>query len=151
MNVWSDQAEVGNAAISVFKILYGGSINETLTKLRYGKYLDMACKGIVTPEKLPPSERTSYSHGLHTHYQVLDWSLLGDDFELSALDWGWKKDNDILVPIMTDISIAPESLTKIIRCKCKVTTKNPCGTMICSCRKHGIPCLSSCGECRGVS
>ena len=113
-NVWSDQAEVGNAAISVF------------------------------------SERTSYFHGLRTHYQALDWSLLGDDFELSALDWGWKKDNDILVPIMTDISIAPESLTKIIRCKCKVTTKNPCGTMTCSCRIHGIPCLSSCGECRGV-
>ena len=79
----------------------------------------MACKGIIAPEKLPPSERPAYYHGLRCHYQIIEWSLL-EDFEITATDWGWKLTNDVLVPVMNDAKIAPESLTKIIRCRCKV-------------------------------
>ena len=27
--------------------------------------------------------------------------------------------------------------------------KNPCGTSMCSCRKHGIKCVIACEDCRG--
>ena len=37
----------------------------------------------------------------------------------------------------------------IIRCKCKISTKNPCSSIMCTCRKNGLPCLSSCIGCRG--
>ena len=37
---------------------------------RYNKYIDLACKGIISPEKLPPSERAAYFHGLRCHYQI---------------------------------------------------------------------------------
>ena len=30
------------------------------------------------------------------------------------------------------------------------TTKNPCGSKTCTCRKYGIRCLRFCGECRGT-
>ena len=38
-------------------------------------------------------------------------------------------------------------LKNIIRCHCKPSTQNPCGTRTCSCRKHDIPCLPTCSEC----
>ena len=79
----------------------------------------MACKGTISPEKLPPTERAAYYHGLRTHYQIMLWSLI-DNFKLEATDWGWKFDDEVITPVMTDKDIAPESLTKVIRCNCKV-------------------------------
>jgi hypothetical protein len=87
---------------------------------RYCKYVDLACKGIIAPEKLVPSERAIYYHGLRSHYQIILWSMLEDDFNVKATDWGWKIQNDVVIPVMTDKKMAPEILTKVIRCKCKV-------------------------------
>ena len=56
-----------------------------------------------------------------------------------------------LQPIMTDLEPALESLLKFVRCKCKLSTANPCGTNTCSCRKHGLKCVTACGDCRGES
>lgn len=79
----------------------------------------MVYQGLILPEKLPPTERAAYFHGLRAHYQIIKWSLI-DDFEIAAVDWGWKERDGMLVPIMTDKEIAPETLTKVIRCNCKV-------------------------------
>ena len=35
--------------------------------------------------------------------------------KLSKEECGWKRENDILLPIMTDMEIAPESLLKVVR------------------------------------
>ena len=32
----------------------------------------------------------------------------------------------------------------------QIDTKNPCGSKTCSCRKYGVQCVSTCGECRGT-
>jgi len=86
---------------------------------RYQKYTDLACKGILAPEKLPPSEKTAYLHGLRWHFQMIQWSLF-DDFEIQPTEWGWKLENSVLSPVMTNQEIAPQSLIKAVRCKCKV-------------------------------
>ena len=112
--------------------------------------MSMACKGIICPEKLPPSERAAYFHGLRTHFQVLNWSLLDDEFDQNVENWGWKQKASMLTPIATDKEMAPAALVKIIRCSCKLSGNNPCGTKISTCRKYGISCLSSCGQCRGT-
>ena len=40
---------------------------------------------------------------------------------------------------------------QFVRCKCR-TENRRCSTSICSCRKHGLKCVSSCGTCiRGKS
>ena len=106
-------------------------------------------------------------------------------FKLSKEEWGLKRENDILLPIMTDMEIPPESLLKVVRfkfwliqiynfnyigiycrieigfnklkllpllqlrCNCKSTWKNQCGTNICSCRKHGLMCSDICKDCHG--
>ena len=38
-------------------------------------------------------------------------------FKLSKEEWGLKRENDILLPIMTDMEIPPESLLKVVRFK----------------------------------
>ena len=38
-----------------------------------------------------------------------------------ATNWGWKMQDETLVPVMTDLVIAQNSLTNAIRCKCKVS------------------------------
>ena len=35
--------------------------------------------------------------------------------KLSEGEWGWKRENNVLLPIMTDMEIAPESLLKVVR------------------------------------
>ena len=49
------------------------------------------------------------------------WSLIDGMDEIVATDWGWKMQDGKLVPVMTDQDIAPDSLTNVIRCKCKVS------------------------------
>jgi len=52
---------------------------------------------------------------------------------------------------MTDLEPAPESLLKFVGCKCKLSATNPCDSNTCSCRKHGLKCVTACGDCRRES
>ena len=36
-----------------------------------------------------------------------------------------------------------------IRCKCKLSSRNVCGTNLCSCRKSGLKCVADCEGCGG--
>ena len=65
------------------------------------------------------------------------------------MEWGWKKDRDVVVPTKTDFNPAPDWLLKVVRCKCKDGSRNQCGLMTCSCRKNGLECVAACGDCRG--
>ena len=40
---------------------------------------------------------------------------MGGSFKLLEEEWGWKRENDVLLPVMTDMEIAPESLLKVVR------------------------------------
>ena len=106
----------------------------------------MCCKGVLEPERLPPTERAAYFHGLRVHLQTLTWKTLDTKNPLLAEDWGWKMVENKLRPIKVDIEVAPERLLKVVRCKCKSTSKNQCRSNVCSCRKHGLQCTSACGE-----
>eukprot|EP00111_Clytia_hemisphaerica_P013817 TCONS_00040660-protein len=37
---------------------------------RYNKYLEMLCKGLIQPERLPPTSDTATQHGARVHIQV---------------------------------------------------------------------------------
>ncbi|KAG1661218.1 hypothetical protein GQR58_021553 [Nymphon striatum] len=64
----ADQVEVGAAGIELFLYMYGG--NQTLTKLRYYKFMDMAAKGEILPENLAPTERAAVQHSLRVQQVV---------------------------------------------------------------------------------
>ena len=102
----------------------------------------------LQPEKLPLTSRAIYYHALRVNLQVCQWKYLKNDC-LNADEWGWKHENGMLVPVKTDQQPAPEWILKFVRCKCKTSSKNTCGSMVCSCRKNGLTCVEACGECRG--
>jgi len=72
--------EVGKASSHVFVILYGGKREESLNSLRYYKYMYMDAVASnsmsLDPQKLPPTERAAYFHGLRAHLQIILWKTL---------------------------------------------------------------------------
>ena len=120
--------------------------------VRYKQYLDMTCIGIIKPLRIAPTERTAFYRGLRVRLQIITWKVLHNtEIELMPDEWECYWKGDQLFPIMTDLDVAPESLLKVTRCRCKSTLQNQCGTNFCSCRKHGLKYVSTCGECFGES
>lgn len=112
---------------------------------RYTKFQEMAAKGELDPQKLPPTEDVASQHTLRTYLQVQQWKNLTEDHELKPTSWGWENSKGVLEPINSIKQIAPENLLKFIRCKCEVNcTRN------CSCRKNGLQCVAACKNCHGL-
>lgn len=106
------------------------------------------CKTLPNPERLPPTENAAMYHVLRVHFQVVQWRFLTEG-QLNPEEWGWKNENGVLVPIDTDLKAAPDDVLNIISCKCKMVRKSPCGSQLCSCRKHGLSCVPACKHCCG--
>ena len=70
--------------------------------------------------------------------------------ELNPLDWGWKLSNGHYCPIITNLNAAPHNILRFIRCNCNISKKRPCSTNTCSCKKHGLVCVSACANCNGI-
>ena len=43
--------------------------------------------------------------------------------EINPTEWGWKQENDQIIPIMTQNNAAPDELLKIIHCNCSAGCK----------------------------
>ena len=68
--------EVGYAGLRLFCLLYGGTKTDTLTSLRYARYMTMMAKSNkVMPQRLPPTERATHYHSLRVHFQVGRWTV----------------------------------------------------------------------------
>ena len=147
-DVNSSAKQVGDASIEAFKLLYGVYDELPLSKIRYNMYMEMTCKGVISPEMLPPTASAARFHGLRVHHQIVAWSL-DDSVQCNPTDWGWDFVNNSFTPIMTDRDAAPAEIKKIVRCKCKADRDNLCNSRTCSCRKHGLKCSSLCWGCRG--
>ena len=50
---------------------------------------------------------------------------------------------------MTDLDVAPDSLLKFVQSKCKLSSKSPCNTNMCSCRKNGLRYVTACEDYHG--
>lgn len=71
------------------------------------------------------------------------------NLDLRCLDptkWCWKLEKNYLVAIKMNIDHATDFLINFIRCKCKIKTKNPCGTTHCSCCKHSLKYVATCND-----
>ena len=109
--------------------------------------MEMAAKGEVKPENLPPTYSAAFNHSLRVHQQIITWETLGVTSP-NPLDWGWKAEDGKLIPIQTDEPVAPLDLLKFIRCNCKSLNKM-CSTNQCTCKQYGLRCVAACGKCRG--
>ena len=87
------------------------------------------------PERLPPTEL--YFTVLEPTYKCRNGVTLSS---LGPEDWGWKKVENEVVPITTDLPAAPKDILQIIRCSCKTG----CSSYQCSCRKNEMLCSDCC-------
>ena len=125
-------------------VMYNGK-NETLDALRYKKYCEKVATSVkhLEPRQLPPTSAAAKYHSYRVYLQVCLWK--DSDCDLEPESWGWTQHESGLIPTMTDLPPAPESLIKIIRCNCSTD----CSSGRCSCQKHGMKCSPACGQCHG--
>ena len=60
----------------------------------------------LRPEMLPPTETAAKHHTFRTYVQVYQWRNLNVS-SIDPIGWGWRKENNLLVPIMMDLDPAP--------------------------------------------
>lgn len=97
-------------------------------------------------ESIPPTQDALYQHFKRSAYQAGHvWGqTLQPMQELPNLnDWGWKQEQDILVPLWTTIPEASQVCTELISCGCKKSCSKRC-----KCSKANLPCTDLC-YCKG--
>ena len=94
---------------------------------------------IFKPWKSNSNQESDFLPSLLVQLQIAQWKLL-DVNCLNPLEWEdyrcwfWacKK---------TDLGTAPEDPLQFIRCKCKLPSKNPCGTRLCLSFRSELRCV----------
>ena len=132
-----------NALVS----LYGRKPWEKLDCMRYQRY----CEKLATnssqmqPQNLPPTSAAARCQNLRVYLQVKQSK--GENEGMSLEEYGWKVTGGQVLPRMTDLPVAPESLLQMIRCNCS----SDCASARCACGKHGLQCSLACGQCRSTN
>ena len=104
----------------------------------------------INPENLSPTEDAANYYAIRVHLQDSQWKQL-DLKCLNSFDMGWIRPDACLKPIKTELDAAPDFTLNVVRCKCKMTSRNTCGSVTCSCKNNGLKCVQACGDCRGLS
>ena len=60
-------------------------------------------------KNLPPTSAAAKYHSLLVYFQILEWKGSGD--KIRPVEWGWKKSNRKLMPVLTDLPQAPSGVT----------------------------------------
>ena len=145
----STQEQIGEAGTRLMVKMYNGKWDDTPATVRRNSWnIMMNEKSNITPSTLCPTMRAIYFHSLRTYLQIHRWDTLNEHI-LNPADCGFYKQRNGWMPIKTDLEAAPKIVLKIVRCNCKMSSRNTCGTMLCSCRKNGLPCGKACGDCQG--
>ena len=139
--------EIIEAGEILLSYLYNGKGTEDLDKLRY----NMFCEKLATSKcqvelhmLLPFSDVAKY-HSLRVFHQIREWKGNGEDID--PLLWEWTVMKGRLMPKFYGLDVHPPDLLITIRCNCK----SGCVNLRCSCKRHGLPCSTACGECRGYA
>jgi hypothetical protein len=143
--------EVKVAGERFITYLYGGGSEDCLNAVRYHQYMQHTAKSTrhLQPEKLPPTEDAAAQHSYRVHLQVLQWKPLKTS-GFTPEEWGWCLTNGKLMPVSSTLAAAPDDILNVVRCKCKNESHRQCGTQLCSCRKHGLKCVTACKNCTGT-
>jgi hypothetical protein len=142
-NSGSSNDEIIQAGEKGMLCLYKAKSNDNLDTLRHHKFQEVVTtsKKVVHPKVLPPTSGAVKYHSFRVFHQVQEWKGIN----LKAEDWGWKVVEGKMLPLMTDLDVAPKAQLEVIRCKCKTGCGKRCG-----CRGLDLECTPACSECRGI-
>jgi cytochrome c553 len=136
---------VCEAGVKLMVGICGTNSRESLSDLRYSAFCNTSLSRKFMPERLPPSEDATKLHAKRAHLQAVIWVTLGNS-NLVPTDWGWSLSQGRLKPTALDGPVAPDNVLNVVRCKCK----DNCSSALCSCRKHGLTCVTACSNCHGA-
>ena len=122
------------------KIFAAGETGFTALQVVYWEFLQAF---LVSPQALPPTTVGTKYHCLKVYFQILEWK--GCTNEVSPVDWGWKRCDGKLMPVLTNLPPAPDELLKMIWSNCQTD----CYSMRCTCRKYNLKCSPACSNCNG--
>ena len=107
--------ENSTAGEQVLVTIYNGKPGETLDFVRYKRFCEKMARNTshIQPQTLPPTSAAAKFHSLRVYFQVQQWKGTGDG--LLPEEWWWRESEDeILVPVTTDLLPAPHDLLRII-------------------------------------
>ena len=97
-------------------------------------------------ERLPPTQGALHQAVLRAHYQAMVWNndVVANPDIPSPENYGWEKNDNRWLPVMTKLPPAPEAIIQLVKCGC---TKQ-CASNRCQCRKNGLACtdLFACSD-----
>ncbi|CAH1993818.1 unnamed protein product [Acanthoscelides obtectus] len=94
-------------------------------------------------ECLRPTSPALLQHCKRVYYQIQVWL----QHRLDPCLWGWTRQGNIPIPIMSEADPAPKELLQEVSCGCQ----GHCKSKRCNCRKAGLKCNPACKVCRGKS
>ena len=145
-NKRSTQDEVQRAGEQFILKMYRANKFASLNEYRHIAYKRAIGRSTLSSSfdlaTLPPTSAAAKQHSFRSFLTVQEW--MGN--QLNPLDWGWKAEDGILVPLETDMAVAPDSLLNMISCGCR---PDGCNNMTCSCKKLGLYCTTMCSKCCG--
>jgi len=111
------QEDISDLGKDLMVDLFGGKSNDTLSSLRHIIFTKKVAtaKAFVTPERLSPTSPATRFHSLWVYFEIMVWMGMAND--MNPTEWGWKQENNQLIPLMTKKIAAPDELLKIIHCK----------------------------------
>ena len=111
--------EIGSFAFISICFSYKGKATESLSEMRYSRFLEMLTKcSKIEPYELPPTERVAYYHALRVHLDDSRFTLLRSS----------------KVGLETYLEPPAECLLNFIWSNFQTSTKSPWKGLTCSCR-----------------
>ena len=131
--------------------LYGVSKKcQDISELRY----EVWCKKMgnakqLVLKNLPPTQEAFVQNVKRAHYTVALWKSANQIYsvEVDLKCFGLTEINNILVPDMGEILVAPPDILKMLSCSCK--SNHPCRTCRCNCHNAKLPCTVFC-KCKAI-
>ena len=97
-------------------------------------------------DKLPPTQGAWIEHIRRAHVQANIWhqDMVLNPTCLDPLTLGWRNLDNKLLPVLSQVAVAPVSVLQLVRCNCE---KSKC-SRTCSCRGNNVVCTELC-KCGG--
>ena len=146
LNSSSSTDEICQAGRKLFSFMYGAP-SLPLSEIRYNMYSKQTSSGVLSPEKLPPTEGASDQHSLRAYLQLQDWITL-KSMSRDPTKYGYAYDSTHgYQPVTTKQEWAPKYIRDLTKCNCKTGCKN----RKCGCVSNNVPCIAACGQCHGLT
>ena len=99
-------------------------------------------------DKLPPTSGAWTEHIRRAHVQASIWhqDLVLHPVCPDPLKLGWRQEDGRLLPVLSQVAPAPESVLQLVRCNCGATnmeSTNKCSRR-CSCKSNNLVCTELC-------